>query len=185
MQAPIEFQNRLSRLFDNRLRIRWSDKRSEWHIEYKVGRGRTPNFFVSSYDDNAIRAKDGYAFLLAIRPGDRMPCPKCHYTIKVPIREFGESRCEYCVLNGKDGRYPAAFFPLEGDSLIQHLSHLDPLKEWRKDLHKTIDKRNQAIMDEKERNFKNYIEAGAKDNFAKLVGIPQFSTSHVNKQDWR
>jgi hypothetical protein len=174
MDAPVDFQNRLSRMFDNRLRIRWSNQRKEWHIEYKVGRSQLPNFFVSTYDDAAIRASQGYAFLMAIREGDRMPCPRCGYTVKVPKFHVAQAVCDYCRLNGRDGRYPAVYFPLEGDALIQYLCRIDPLRGYRDKMHLQADLNNERILEAKERQFKNDIASITLDNYNKLVGIPSW-----------
>ena len=169
--APERLTERLLRLFDGRVRIRWSQQRGEWHLEYKVGRGRPASFFVSGFDDAAIRAADGYAMLLAIRTGDRMPCPRCGYEMAVPVRKLAESRFEYCAAQGRDGRYPAAFFDLDGDSLIEYLSKLDPYRGWRKNLHKQADENNDRLLKSRERDFANRIEATTKDDFRRLVGI--------------
>ena len=179
-RPPVDFENRLSRLFDNRLRIRWSNQRDEWHLEYKVGRGREANFFVSSYDDGAVRARDGYAFLMSVREGDRMPCPKCGCTLKVPKFELGHAICDYCKLNGKGGKFTACYFPLEGDTLIQHLSRIDPLRSWRDNLHKVADANNEKLLAIKERDFGNHVEGVAKDYYNKLAGIPQ--TGYTGKE---
>jgi hypothetical protein len=171
MQAPADFVSRLDRIFEGRLRIRWSFQRHEWHIEYKVAPGQILNFPVQSNDDRAIRAKDGYAFILAIRNGDRMPCPKCGYEVKVPLFEIAEVVCEYCTLQGRDGRYPAAYFPLEGDRLITYLSRLDPTRTWREGIAKLADAANERILKQKERDFENHIEAATKENFTDLLNI--------------
>lgn len=171
---PVEFETRLQRLFDNRVRIRWSNHRQEWHLEYKIARGKaTVPFYVDGYDDAAIRAKDGYAFLMAVREGDRMPCPRCGYTVKVPKFEIAHARCQYCQLAGKDGRFTACYFPLEGDSLIQHLQRIDPLRTWRDNMHLEADKQNDALLKQRERKFENDIEAITKDHYNRLVQIPQ------------
>lgn len=173
-RAPERFTDRLEREFDNRLRIRWSNKLNEWHIEYKVARGQVVvGFYVSDFDDAAIRAKDGYQFLLAVRESDRMPCPKCGYTLKVPLMQSKEVRCEYCMLQGRDGRYSAVFFPLDGDSLIQYLRKLDPMRTYREGLHKQADAANERLLQQRERDFENKIQAATLDNYNRLVGIPQ------------
>jgi hypothetical protein len=129
------------------------------------------NFRVDSYDDPAIRARDGYAFIMAVRQGDRMPCPKCGYTIRVPKFEMAETSCDYCKMLGRDGRYTACYFPLEGDSLIQHLSKLDPLKTWRDGLAQRADAHNAQLLASRERDCLNKLEAATKENFNQLVGI--------------
>lgn len=171
MKPPEYFDAKLSRLFDNRLRIRWSFKREEWHLEYKVGRGKIPNLFVGEYNDTMIRARDGYGLFMIIRPGDRMPCPWCGFTVKVPIQEMKEATCDYCKLNGKDGRIPAAFYPLEGDTLIQHLIKMDPMRTYRDGIAKRVDEQNDRVLKSAERKFENDIQAITKENYKDLVGI--------------
>lgn len=173
MRAPEDFQRRLEREFGGRLRIRWSVKRGEFHIEQKVGRASLPPTFVSEADDETIRAKDGYGFVMAIRPGTRMPCPGCSTTLDVPAMRTGEVRCTFCRVKGLDGRYAAAYFPLEGDALIQHLRRIDPLNTWRDALAAEADAINRRITASKDRDLSNYNEAVAKDWFNRLVGIPQ------------
>ncbi len=152
--------------------------REEWHIEYKVGRGQgVVDFYVSGYDDAAIRAKDGFQFLMAVREGDRMPCPRCGYTLRVPLFSTAEVKCEYCVMCGRDGRYSACFFPLDGDSLIQHLRMLDPMRTYRKNLHLQADANNERLIAERERKAMNEIESVTKDHYNDLVGIPTFRYS--------
>lgn len=170
-QPSIDFQDRLSRIFDNRLRCRWSGKRGEWHIEYKIAPGQQVGFPVDSYDDAAIRARDGYAFILAVRESDRMPCPRCGHTLSVPLFKMGETKCTYCEVSGRDGRYPACFFPLEGDALISYLSRIDPYRGWRDRLAKEADAINEKLLAQKERDFENYIEAVTKDNILDLLDI--------------
>jgi hypothetical protein len=172
MQPPVDFADRLERIFDGRIRARWSNRRQEWHLEYKIARGKaTVPFYIDSNDDPAIRARDGYALLMAVRTGDRMPCPRCGYELKVPIFEKAEAICQYCVMHGRDGRTAAVFFPLDGDQLIQYLISLDPLRTYRDGLHKRADANNELRQAARERKFKNEIQAHTLDNYNKLVGI--------------
>lgn len=171
-KPPEAFVERLDRLFDHRLRIRWSNQRQEWHIEYKVARGKQMNFFVSEWDDGAVRARDGYAFVLAIRTGDRMPCPRCGMEVKVPIFKIGEAKCDYCTMQGKNGFITAAFFPLEGDALMTHLIKFDPLRTYRDDLVKRADEANARLEEQKERAFASEVESLTNESYRQLVGIP-------------
>ena len=168
--APEYFVSKLERLFDNRLRIRWSNHRQEWHIEYKVGRGKF-NKISRTNDDGIIRAQDGYGFFMAIREGDRMPCPKCGATVHVPMFEMAEAVCGYCKMRGDDGRYPAAYYTLEGDHLIQHLIKMDPLRTYRDGIAHKVDDQNARRLADAERKFENEINAIAHDNYKSLVGI--------------
>lgn len=170
--APEDFQNRLARQFNNRLRIRWSHKRQEWQIEYKVSHQRIAKFWVSDNDDAAIRARDGYAFILAVSRGTKSPCPRCGYDLDVPAFEIQEVRCQYCRLSGRDGRYPVVYFPLEGDSLLQHLRRIDPLNTYREGMVQAADARNAAMLKSKERDLSNIVEAAVKQDYKELVGIP-------------
>jgi hypothetical protein len=128
MHIPSDFAEKLERDFGGRLRVRWSHQRGEYVIEEKVGRAALPAFRTSEIDDHMIRERDGYAFVLAVRPGDRMACPHCHLTMKVPVREFREVICTHCQWKGRDGRYQACYWPL-GDSLLEYLRKIDPLRD--------------------------------------------------------
>lgn len=171
---PPGFEDRLDSLFDHRLRIRWSDKRGEWHIEYKVARGRVPNFRADRRDDNTIRAQDGYMLVIAVRTGDRMPCPKDGYEMKVPVNHMAETKCDYCVLQGRDGRYPAAYFDLESDHLFTYLKKLDPIRNWRDGMAKQADAANARLLAARERDQMNKLEAITKENYKDIVNIPTF-----------
>lgn len=170
MQIPESFSERLEREFDGRLRIRWSKAGGEFHIEQKVGRAALPPTYVSEYDDDLIRARDGYMYVMTVRPGDRMRCPDCNSTLKVPIMRTAETICGYCKMKGRDGRHVAAYYPL-GDTLIDHLKKIDPMRRFRQDLAKAADRKNEAIMESRKRETSNQIEASTKDHWTKLVGI--------------
>ena len=171
-KPPVQFEDRLERLFDRRLRCRWSDKRQEWQIEYKVARGKQMNFFVSQWDDGAVRARDGYAYVMSIRTGDRMPCPRCGYEVKVPIFKIGETVCDYCKMNGKNGYITACFFPLESPKLMEHLIKFDPLRTYRDGLVKQADEQNKKLEAQREKEFENSVKDMALDSYKQLVGIP-------------
>lgn len=128
MTAPRWFLDALDRDFGGRLRLRWSPSRGEWHIEQRTGRGKILPRYVSERDDELIRARDGYDFVMAIRPGDRMPCPVDGATMKVPVMEFREALCPTCRRAGRDGRFRASFWPLS-ESLLTHLRRIDPERD--------------------------------------------------------
>jgi len=181
MDAPVRFVERLKSLFDNRLRVRWSNAREEWHIEQQIARGHLTNMPVRDDDDELIRARDGYAFVLAIRSGDRMPCPVCGAPLKVPVLRFGEATCGFCQLRGKDGRYPAGMFPLDGDMVLDHLKKLDPMRGYRDGLAEMLDARNAALEAARERDFSDTIQAATLENYNKMVGIPQWGYTGKEK----
>jgi len=172
--APSAFVSRLDREFGGRLRIRWSDQREEWHIEQKVGNAVVPAFHVSDFDDEAIRARDGYGFVMAIREGTRMPCPRCGSTLAVPALHTAETRCDSCKRMGYGHVYAAAYFPLEGDALIQYLRRLDPLLGHRDEITRDQDEARRRIEASRERHCMNEITAATAENYRRIAGIPQF-----------
>lgn len=180
MTAPYYVVERLKSEFENRLRIRWSFKRHEWQIEAKVARAVDPASFVDSADDEHIRARDGYAFVMSIRPGDRMPCPDCGFEISVPVLQTAEAVCSYCRLRGRDGRHRAAYYPLDSELLFEHLRRLDPIRGWRDRIARAADARNKAILAARERDAMNQVEAATKDHWNKMVGIPM--TGYTGKE---
>lgn len=150
MQAPSSFVRRLAQEHAGRLRIRWSIAWSRWEIEQKVGRAAFLPLRVSEIDDSRIRARDGYAPLLSVTPGTTMPCPRCRMKLEVPSFEFREIICDYCRFKGRDGGLMAAYWPLDGEGLLEHLRKIDPFRgrdakvqAKEADLHNT--RRDQAI----------------------------------------
>lgn len=128
-----EFNAALEREFQGRLRARWSAQSREYHIEQKVGRGlfAPPRRNEDTEGDRWIRARDGYELVMRIRLGDRMPCPKCGLTLKVPVLQIRETVCGHCQSKKRDGRMFAAYFPL-GRLLIEHLYTIDPHRDAHK-----------------------------------------------------
>ncbi len=154
MHIPSDFVEKLARDFGGRLRVRWSHQRSEYVIEEKVGRAALPPFRFAEIDDNYIRARDGYGFVLAVRPGDRMACPQCHLSIKVPVREFREVACEHCTWKGREARYQVCYWPL-GDSLLEHLRKIDPLRDGPKRMADEAAQHNLLREKRRDKEFSN------------------------------
>lgn len=136
MRPTQQFLNELYAKFDGRFRLRWSTYSHEWQLEQKVMNPKvipppitidedTGGEIYDTFDDAWVRASDGYMLVMSMRDGDRMPCPICYLTVKVPIMETRESTCEHCRFQGRDGRYRAAFYPFN-HVLIEHLQFLDP-----------------------------------------------------------
>lgn len=131
MHVPSQFEHELQNAFHGKFRLRWSDKRQEFHLEQKVFTGQVipppvdnDNNF-DTYDDSYIRAKEGYFLVMVIRTGDRMPCPVCGATLSVPVMETREVKCQRCLEHGLDARYIAAYYPLN-HVLIDHIRDIDP-----------------------------------------------------------
>lgn len=177
MTIPAAFEERLRSTFQGRLRIRWSVKAREWHIEQKVGRAITAPIRIEADRDDLICARDGFDYLLTVRQGDRMPCPICEWQeLKVPVRDFVDIRCAYCASKGLQGRTVAGFWPLD-DSLIDHLKKLDPESDYSRNLAKDIDRRNQQREASQEADLSNTVKSAGSEHFDSIVGIPHFGFS--------
>lgn len=172
MNAPTEFTKQLEQTFQGRLRIRWSSKRREFHIEQKVGRMAPAPQRISEADDDMIRARDGYHFVMSIREGDRMPCPECGFEIKVPVMDTADIRCTYCEMTGKQTRVVAGFWPLN-ERLIEHLRKIDPLRGGQKELADAADRYNELLVQAAENQISNDGYAALEERYNRLVGIPQ------------
>lgn len=169
-KPPDWFVERLRFEFQDRLRIRWSIRKHEWHIEQKVGRGALAPFRISEADDSMIRARDGYWFIGAVRPGNTMPCPKCGCKLNVPELEWREVVCHYCRLQKRDGRTLAAYFPL-GEALLEHLRKIDDQRGGLERVRDEADRANEQLIASRERDISNSIESATKDTYTRLAGI--------------
>lgn len=170
MMPPQDFVDRLTREFDGRLRIRWSDMRGEWHIEHHVGRAVLPPRRIDDEHDDLIRARDGYEFVMAIRPGDRMPCPRCGLTLSLVPFAFQETTCPRCKAEGRESGTRAVFFPL-GDALLEELRKRDPIRDGGPRMLQLMDQANRRLELTRQREFSTYHEAVAKDSFNQLFQI--------------
>lgn len=147
MHISPEFEDRLHDWFDGRFRVRWSEKTHQVVLEQRVATGQlmepppvdpdAETIRWDTYDDNYIRARDGYFYVMTITPGDRMECPVCHATLPVPVFETREVKCEYCIRRGRDGRYAAAHFALD-DRFLEHIRYLDPMSDGPKRAHQRV-----------------------------------------------
>lgn len=132
--VPDDFKARFLAEFPT-YRIRWSLKDSNWHIEQRIIGESIPPFDISPEDDTLIRFRDGCWRVMAIQPGDRMPCPGiiqkrprqvCGFSLNVPHRVTREVVCPICRSKGRDGRTIATFWPFD-ECLIEHLRRGNPL----------------------------------------------------------
>lgn len=172
MNAPDSFVARLASVFDNRLRIRWSDREGCFHIEQRVGRATIAPVFIDSTRDDLIRARDGFHPIMTVQPGDRMPCPECHYQLHVPVMDTWDMRCPYCETKGRSTRVVAGYWPLN-DLLIEHLRKIDPLRGASTELAEEADRHNRLLLKAQEDEaFAPGFDA-FDSNYNNLVGIPQ------------
>ena len=166
------FQDRLQEVFGGRLRIRWSTARHEFHIEERVGRAVVPPIRIQEGRDDLIRARDGYAYVMAVRPGDRMPCPHCGRTLRVPVFQSGIAVCGDCsAAQQRNVVFPAAYFPL-GENLIDHLRSIDPLRDTTRDNVKAADTHNKQIEAAEQRDLKNFGEDITRDAITTSENFP-------------
>ena len=166
MYIPESFQRSLQEQFDGRLRVRWSPSTSTYQIEQRFRAVRSR--FAAPNDDEAIRDRDGFQFILAVAPGDRSRCPKCQRDTKIAVKQFKESRCEHC-----EAKLKICHFPLD-ESLLQHLRYTDPYRGGLERLQADLEASELAIAVAKQRDLRNKIESATKDDFKRLVGISQF-----------
>lgn len=183
MDAPRGFRKRLQEHFGDRLRIRWSDREHEWLIEEKVGRAVLPPIRIEEGRDDLIRARDGYALVLAIRPGDRMPCYRCRTDLKVPVFKAAEVICPTCSARAnRRVALKAAYWPL-GESLLEYLRKIDPLTGGHQRLMAEMDRSNQALEAGRARDDQNYGEAVWRDHFTQVMQIP--SVGYTGKEQYQ
>lgn len=180
MEAPKDFVEKLEREFPD-LRIRWSHKRQAWHVEQRVGRAALDPIRIDPDDDRLITARDGYWFVLEVKPAQEVDCPGgCGAKLKVPELTWKEVKCLRCELWGKDPFYMMGYFPL-GEALLDHLRYTDPRRGAIKELAKKADEANQKLLDQRKRDLHNEIEAATKDSFNKVFGIPQVGYTGSSK----
>lgn len=170
MNAPSQFSQLLHQAFDGRLRIRWSSRLNEWHIEQRVGRPLFPPHHISEGDDDGIRARDGYHYVMSVRTGDRMPCPECGLQLSVPVMDTWDIKCGYCASKGRTRSVIAGFWPLN-DRLIAHLQKIDPNRDV--DIAGETDAANRCLLQRQEDDAMRPGEAYVNDRYNRLVGIEQ------------
>lgn len=180
MVAPEEFTAKLRREFPD-LHIRWSNKLQCWQVEQQVGRGALPPFrFDNDTNDRYVRARLGRWLVCQVAPGDRVPCPECKGTLNVPHLKFAEVTCHYCVVQGKDGRTTAGYFPLSGP-LLEHLRRTDPRRDAIRRLAAEADAANAKMLEDKSRSVKNDIQAITLEDFNLMFGIQSVGYSGKEK----
>jgi hypothetical protein len=177
--VPTDFARALEREFQGRLRVRWSTQRQEWHVEQKIRRGLADFPADPNGSDEHQRLRDGYMYILSIRPGDRMPCPRCASTLKVPHLEFREIICDFCKFTGKEYKVAAGYWPLN-DKLIERLKELDPERSMTKVQRTQVDARNRALEEAQQKHVLNVSLGTAADDFVQITGIPM--TGYTGKE---
>lgn len=152
--VPTYFEDQLDRAFRGRLRIRWSLRDGQWHIEQKLGNigdayaGRGKR--VDTWYDELVRQRDGYSLVMKVANCERIPCPRCRTTLNVEYGKTSMVVCTTCTAEGKDGRIASGYWPL-GSRLIDHLCSIDPERASRnvKERGRDNDEENVAMKDAK------------------------------------
>lgn len=120
MQNLDKFNEKLQRDYP-RYRARFSPHTNTIKIEVKMGSGYwdvNPALFGTS-PDLYVQVRDGYVEWAEITTGDRARCYNCTNTVKVPVREFKEVKCDWC----EQAQPVRAYFELN-DDLIYHMNKL-------------------------------------------------------------
>lgn len=176
MQVSEEFSKQLEREFKGRFRVRWSNRRDAYQVEFKVQPGQVleppldKDGQQNTFDDDYIRARDGYDFLVEVKRGDRMACPVCGFDVKLRPLQMREAKCEYCALHGRDGRVSAVFYPLN-HILIEHLRFIDPATGGGKRVLAMV-RRNAALKEQRENLAAlNEVDEVSKEFFPSFYGI--------------
>jgi hypothetical protein len=188
MHAPDSFVEKLEREFRGRLRLRWSHERNEWHVEQKIRRGLFPGTKPSKkgWDETAdayIRHRDGVLYIMSVRTGTAMDCFRCGTELKVPYMETHFVSCPLCKVRGYTNAYPVVFFPL-GDSLIDYLRKIDPENPISERLNEDMERQNELLADQMERDALRMGEAAAHERYNRLVGIPQTGWTQGTTKMW-
>jgi hypothetical protein len=179
MTIPSAFQRQLDEEFGGRFRVRWSEKRKTFQVEYKVERGQAlepppidENGRFDTYDDDYIRARDGYDFIVEVTSGDRMACPKDGLTIRLTPMQMKEHRCDYCTLKGRDGRVSVVYFPLN-HILIEHLRFIDPMNGGQKRVRDLARRRRAERETQQFNDAMSYLDDVNREFFPSFYGIKQ------------
>lgn len=176
--VPDAFAARLQAAFNGRLRVRWSSAKHEFQVEQRVARPLA-SFPTSGQDDDSIRLRDGYLYLMSIQPGTRMPCPRCGLELKVPVRDIRQVSCQFCKARGNEHRVAAGYFPLD-ETLIDYLARLDPERDATKRLRNEVDAANERLMQAQRQRVLDASLDVMNDDFSRIAGIP--SVGYTGKE---
>ena len=146
-QPDPDFIEKLHKEFPE-YRVRWSLKNERWQVEQKVGRGALPGTYPEDkFDDGTIRAAEGYWLILEVSPRSETKCPDCGFFFQLPMLEIKETRCDYCISRGLDGRTMLGYFPL-GEALLEQLRKTDPKRDGIQKLAKRMDAKNKKKLEQ-------------------------------------
>jgi hypothetical protein len=181
MSIPGWFEEQLTRRFDGRFRIRWSDVEGVFLLEQKVRRAIAEGFapiVVKSERhrkltyENQVRARDGYVLSQKITPGTHAFCNRCDYKMSVPVYKTAQVTCPICAKSGHREVFAGGHWPLN-DALLQELDRTDPDRGGNERVFKA--QQDAAMFKEKQQEWEitSHADAAFRERFNRLVGIPQ------------
>lgn len=168
MDAPASFRSSLARQFDGQLRVRWSEARQEWQIEQKMRRARLSSRRIHEgtiQADDLIRSRDGYAFVLAVKPGNVTPCPRCHAPQRIPELRMHRTTCPRCRHS-----FLAVYYPLS-DLLLEHLRYTDPYRGGLDRIIADQDRASTTVAETHRRDSRREGDAFWRDHFNQLARV--------------
>lgn len=157
---------RLRREFADRYHLRWSPRGQKWLLEQQVGRAR-PDVPPLPDTDEWTRAQLGRVLVMEVREHERFPCRQCGQDLRSPINKTAEVTC-HCGT-----RHFTAFYPLDGDSLIQWVRRMDRNIGEHRHRTQTLTQADQARVAGLDKDHANEVDAISRDIFPQVAGIPQ------------
>lgn len=189
MFIPEFVTEQIERRFGGRFRLRWSNVENVFLYEQKVRRalaeGFAPKEFKSerhrkqTYEAH-VRRQDGYMLTMKIAAGTTVECPTCGGDIKVPAFRSAQTHCGFCKSKGRQSVFNGGYWPI-GDTLLDHLDKMDPD---RGGLDRALDANTKSDLwaeHEREWQVTSTADAAYRENFRRLVGIPQTGLSGSTK----
>lgn len=190
---PTRLEERLSTLWGDRLRVRWSPREAMWHIEQKLEQGARqlwpgmamPSSYLSELNDAFVRRRDGYTFVMRIARGDWIECPVCHRKLAVPVHEIGVIQCDPCSQKGKVVRLLGGYWDLGGELLIDALRKMDPDGRYlnEKAVGERVDQANATKEHWRENAMRGVGQDSLKDAF--MDTFPKAGFPSLTSQEWR
>jgi hypothetical protein len=171
-RVPEAFEERLKEEFGDRLRVRWSNKYDEWHVEQQVRRGLAgfpQGQDQDRFDDNLIRYADGYMWIMSIKQGSRFSCHLCHLPLEAPTRKLKMVSCEHCKRKGYDHYRMACFWPFD-ETLIDELKRLEHGMDA---MAQKTQAKNELLQQQQLRAAIDPTLDAHLDDFHRVVGNPQ------------
>lgn len=189
MGIPEYVTEQIQRRFGGRFRLRWSNVENLYLYEQKVRRALAEGFAPKDYKsarhrkqhfENHVRAAEGYILTMKIAPGTNVECPICGGDIKVPAFKSAQSHCGFCKTSGRQSVFNGGYWPI-GDTLLDHLDKMDPDRGGLDRALAANIKADQLAEHEQMWQVTSTADAAYRENFNKLVGIPQAGLSGSTK----